>query len=513
MDESNISLKISRWIDVHKEEILSDLKKAVEIPSVSEPDSGTAPYGQPCWEVLDCMLEAAKGYGFETENYHYHVGGVFFNRSANCSPEDNCHSACCSPEAGFCSDDRSSEPRRSAASPRRIGIWSHLDVVPAGDNWSFPPFTLTEKDGFLIGRGVQDNKCAAVGVLHAFRCISELFPKLHYEYALYMGCSEENTMDDVKFFADRYEQPDLSLVADCGFPVCYGEKGIIDVCFTSERALPDYLLDFSAGTASNTIPDRASATLRLTEAETGAEAADSAITVSAKGVSAHVIAPERGKNAIPLLLEKLKAKGMAKGDEDWFDFLMKISADGYGKAAGIAYSDEVSGALTGTATRAELSNGVLTVCANYRYPIFDDIAAGKGIAVVEDNSLSDGSRLLDRLEALAGAHGFSMKVAKNSKPSYYEPDSAAVTTLTDAFNRITGLETKAYTMSGGSYARQLDNAIAFGMSMPGKSIYKEYEGDLRGDYHQANESLNIREYLKAIEIYIQCILELDKQEI
>ena len=493
MDESNVSLKISRWVDDHKEEILSDLKKAVEIPSVSDPDSGTVPYGQACREVLDCMLEAAKGYGFETENYHYHVGGVFFNRSA--------------------------------ASPRRIGIWSHLDVVPAGDNWSFPPFTLTEKDGFLIGRGVQDNKCAAVGVLHAFRCISELFPKLHYEYALYMGCSEENTMDDVKFFADRYEQPDLSLVADCGFPVCYGEKGIIDVCFTYEKALPDYLLDFSAGTASNTIPDEASATLRLTEAETGAEAADSTITVSAKGVSAHVIAPERGKNAIPLLLEKLKAKGMAKGDEDWFDFLMKISADGYGKAAGIAYSDEVSGALTGTATRAELSNGALTVCANYRYPIFDGIAAGEGItigernavvegiAVVEGDTLSDGSRLLDRLEALAGAHGFSMKVVKNSKPSYYEPDSAAVTTLTDAFNRITGLETKAYTMSGGSYARQLDNAIAFGMSMPGKSIYKEYEGDLRGDYHQANESLNIKEYLKAIEIYIQCILELDKQEI
>ncbi len=161
----------------------------------------------------------------------------------------------------------------------------------------------------------------------------------------------------------------------------------------------------------------------------------------------------------------------------------------------------MSGALTGTATRAEILNGALNICANYRYPIFDG------------NALSDGSRLLDSLEALAGAHGFSMKVVKNSKPSYYEPDSPAVTTLTDAFNRITGLETRAYTMSGGSYARQLKNAIAFGMSMPGKSIYKEYEGDPRGDYHQANESLNIREYLKAIEIYIQCILELDKQEI
>ena len=36
MDESKISLKISRWIDIHKEEILSDLKKAVEIPGISD---------------------------------------------------------------------------------------------------------------------------------------------------------------------------------------------------------------------------------------------------------------------------------------------------------------------------------------------------------------------------------------------------------------------------------------------------------------------------------------------
>lgn len=496
--EKQITQKISKWIDVHKEEILSDLKKAVSIPSVSEPDSEVKPYGKACREVLDCMLSCADGYGFETQNYLYHTGGVFL-----------------------------SLPLTPAKS---VGIWSHLDVVPAGDGWSFPPFSPTEKDGFLIGRGVQDNKCAAVGVLHAFRCINELFPKLRHEYVLYMGCSEENTMDDVKFFAGHYKQPDLSLVADCGFPVCYGEKGIVDVCFTCKQNLSDLILAFSAGTSSNSIPDSASVTLRFNEPcleqpvgqasscpqlqkyidclqklpdiQAGCESSGAPVlTITAKGVSAHVINPERGKNAIHVLLQALKTSGIAAGTENWFDFLLKMSADGYGKEAGIACSDSASGALTGSATRLEFSDGVLRLHANYRYPIFDK------------DTLSDGSRLLRELESLAGAHGFSMEVSTNSMPSFFDPDSPVVKILTDTFNEVTSLHTKAYTMSGGSYARQLQNAIAFGMSMPGKTIYKEYEDDPRGDYHQANESLNIKEYLKAIEIYIQCILELDKQEL
>ena len=487
MDEQ-ISSKISEWIDFHKEEILSDLKKIVDIPSISNPDSEIKPYGKACREVLDFMLAIASSYGYDVQNYLYHVGGIFFNHSD--------------------------------APLGRIGIWSHLDVVPTGDNWSFPPFSLTEKDGFLIGRGVQDNKCAAIGVLHAFRCIKELCPALNYEYILYVGCSEENTMDDVKFFASHYDQPDLSLVADCGFPVCYGEKGIADICFTCKKALPDSILDFYAGTSSNTIPDTASITLKLNdEAQkclsenwdlpgilpdiqiSRRENENSVFTITAKGVSAHVIEPQKGKNSIYLLMTALKALGLAGEKESWFDFLLKISADGYGNALGIACSDTISGALTGTATRINFSDGFLNVHANYRYPIF------------EGDKLSDGSTLMKNLEERAGAHGFSMKIFKNSKPSYYNPDSTAVVTLTQTFNQVTGLDTKAYTMSGGSYARQLENAVAFGMSMPGKTIYKEYDGDPRGDYHQANESLNIKEYLKAIEIYTQCILELDRQQI
>lgn len=54
-----------------------------------------------------------------------------------------------------------------------MGIWNHLDVVPEGKEWIYPPYTCTEKDGFLIGRGIQDNKGPAVAVLYAMKYCSE----------------------------------------------------------------------------------------------------------------------------------------------------------------------------------------------------------------------------------------------------------------------------------------------------------------------------------------------------
>lgn len=41
-----------------------------------------------------------------------------------------------------------------------LALSGHMDVVDAGnhDNWSYPPFQLTEKDGKLYGRGTTDMK-------------------------------------------------------------------------------------------------------------------------------------------------------------------------------------------------------------------------------------------------------------------------------------------------------------------------------------------------------------------
>ncbi|WP_251360906.1 M20/M25/M40 family metallo-hydrolase, partial [Staphylococcus aureus] len=41
-----------------------------------------------------------------------------------------------------------------------LALSGHMDVVDAGnqDNWTYPPFQLTEKDDKLYGRGTTDMK-------------------------------------------------------------------------------------------------------------------------------------------------------------------------------------------------------------------------------------------------------------------------------------------------------------------------------------------------------------------
>ncbi|MGN0182758.1 MAG: M20/M25/M40 family metallo-hydrolase [Candidatus Ornithomonoglobus sp.] len=107
-----------------------------------------------------------------------------------------------------------------------VGIWSHADVVPVGSGWTYPPFEGVYKNGLVIGRGAQDNKCSAIAGLYILECIREMKIPLQGHYLWYAGCSEECGMQDIDLYLEKYPAPKINLIADCGFPVCIGEKTI-----------------------------------------------------------------------------------------------------------------------------------------------------------------------------------------------------------------------------------------------------------------------------------------------
>ena len=70
----------------------------------------------------------------------------------------------------------------------------------------------------------------------------------------------------------------------------------------------------------------------------------------------------------------------------------------------------------------------------------------------------------------------------------------------NAYKEITKDETDAITIGGGTYAREIGNAVAFGPLMPGREDV----------CHIANEYMYIDDFYNAIKVYVKAIYDLTK---
>ena len=76
--------------------------------------------------------------------------------------------------------------------------------MPAGNGWNSDPFGMIEKDGWLIGRGVSDDKGPALLTLYMAKFFKEYCDQtgetLPYTLRVLLGCSEETGMTDVDYY-------------------------------------------------------------------------------------------------------------------------------------------------------------------------------------------------------------------------------------------------------------------------------------------------------------------------
>ena len=373
-----------------------------------------------------------------------------------------------------------------------LAVLAHLDVVPEGDGWDHDPYGAEIVDGKMYGRGTGDDKGPGVAALFAMKAILDAGIELKRPCRLILGCDEECGMQDLEYYEEKIGLPEMGFSPDAEFPLINTEKGIVQMKLDGEIA-DDRLLSIVCGTRPNVVPGTAVAVLAGDWREQAADAfdvededcaietelVDGNTKIVVTGVPAHASTPDQGKNAAKMLIAVLVRLGIGGAP---VALLHEAAGEGaYGVNLGIAGSDAVSGPLTINLGLLFVENGKISVTFDCRYPVFFDDKTVTGTVA----------------KRLAPA-GFVMAPCHASHPHHVPESSELVTKLMAVYNGVTETDGKPFAIGGGTYARHLKEGVAFGMMFPG-------EPELA---HQANECIDVANYIKAARIYAYAIVAL-----
>jgi len=456
-------MTLNERVTAMQNDLLACLQENLKIPSVEDTPAEGAPYGIACRESLDHVLKAAADLGFRTENVDGHMG--------------------------WCEYGEGEE---------MIAVLGHLDVVPAGDGWSFDPWGGEIKDDRIFGRGTMDDKGPSIAALYALAALRDSGLPIKRRIRILFGCNEETGARDVKYYlAKGGEIPVMGFTPDAEYPVINGEKGIINVTYSRSYVQTGELklVSINGGTAPNVTPAAASAVLAC-DPETIAQltalsipkvtitAVDGGVLVAAEGVSAHGSTPHQGENAIGRLVIALDSMPFEGDGKAWIHFLAtKLGMETNGKAAGIYLHDEVSGELTLNWGTLQADESKLSMIINYRYPVTKEYG--------------DCAPALDVLFAEAGFE----KTAEAAKEKLYVPaDSDLVKILLKVYKDHTGIDGKPICIGGGTYAKALPNILAFGPIFPGDEVRE----------HKPDEFIEIPKLMKNAQIIAAAMYEMAK---
>ena len=447
---------VSRLLDAYRAEFTEKLREWVRIPSVQGEAEDGAPFGKEVRHMLDTAEADAKAMGFPVRDFDGYACDITLG-------------------------DR----------PEMIAVLGHLDVVPAGDGWNYPPFGA-EMDGTRIyGRGTSDDKGPALASLYAMRAIREAGIPLKKSIRLILGCNEETDWKDMEWYSAHAEIPAVGFSPDASFPVINTEKAIIHLRFTApETGSGLQVVEMATGERPNVIPGECTAVVRGGEELAGkvrtwgleknlpvnAEVVPEGVRITAEGIPGHSAYPEGRRNAIGMMICLLRDLG-AEGPLKVLADAVGMTHDGSG--LGCACSDEVSGPLTCNMGILHLKDGTWMGTLDMRCPVNADLPA---------------------LRDAAKAHlpGFEVETLE-MKPAHHVPaDSELVTQLLAAYEEETGLKGEAMSTGGGTYAKVLSQGVAFGATFPD-------DEDLA---HQANEYADMDRLVTAAKIYANALIRL-----
>ena len=453
MTEQELLKKADSFIEENMESIIKDIKAVVDIPSVKGPAEEGAPFGK---EIKRALLEALKigeRMGFETVN--------------------------CADYLGYA--------QLKGKSEKYIGTIAHLDVVPAGNGWNTDPYNMAVKNGYLMGRGVIDNKGPLILTFYMAKFFKELGETLPYTLRMLAGCDEECGMEDVEYYIHHYEEPVFLFTPDSEFPLCNGEKGRLCANFTSRKFEDGAILDFQGGVAQNAVPDEAFAVVRgeiekfppadritISKAENG-------VKITSTGIGGHASHAEHTINAIGVIADYLMNNDLVTAEEKKYLKMVSLLCEDYqGHGLGIQCDDGIFPPLSIIGGMMRMEDGVMKQNFDSRYP-----------------TNTSGKELVEKLSGLGRQYGVEITDVSDSVPFYIGTDKPEIQACLDSYNDIRGLQGKPFTMGGGTYARHFKNAISFGTEIPSEPL-PEFVGKI----HTSDEGIGIERLKMSLKVYI-----------
>ncbi len=454
--------EFDRLVDSQKEPMVRMLQEWIKIPSLKAEAAPNAPFGPALRQMLDKVLSDCESLGFEVSDID-----------------------------GFAGDAKMGE----GADEDALGILAHIDIVPAGDGWQRDPFGAQLEGDLLFGRGTSDDKGPLAAALFAMKAVKEAGIPLKRKVTLIFGCDEESGMEDMKYYKKNAVMPKIGFSPDASYPLINLEKGSCTLHLNAEVSGEGLqVLELKVGERQNVIPGAANALVKgdasfIKKVEgiseqygwpVSAKMEGEAVRITATGINGHAAYPESARNAIGQLLITLKELG-ATGP--LATLATAIGTQYYGEGLGIAVRDEASGPLTCNLGIIRLEKGKLFATLDIRAPL---LCAG------------------DRLHGIVQAHLPGIEVTQVSvKPPHYVPESSElVQSLLDAYTEVTGRERATLSTGGGTYARMLQQGVAFGASFP-------EDPDVA---HQANEYIILTKLAQSMKIFAHAIVKLAGEE-
>lgn len=454
------------YLKSNKQNIIKDITSLVEIPSIR--DESTAyinqPFGIEIRNAFDKLIQIAKDKDFIVKDFDGYAVHIEYGEGEEV-----------------------------------VGVLNHIDVVPiyTKELWKSEPFKVYEENDHLYGRGVNDNKGPLVGILYALFFLRGLNEKPKRKIRLIVGGAEETTWECMKHYFSVNEQPKFAFSPDGNFPIVNGEKGILyfnlKKKIKGDRLRNHNLVEIKSNQEDGFVCDKIEAIFKTndkndliksiayyTEIQ---ELEEDKVLVRYRGERALSRNPHRSYNCAFNLakdLEKIRElndKGIIVKNilNSYF------TDDNHGKKLGLYKEDVDMGVSTLCIMNIFLEKYELKMKIDFRYP--------KGISR---------EFIINRINEIGKKENLIIDIYKDLKLLYIEPDSELINKLSSAYKQGFGKEAELFTKGAASYARVLENGVAFGPTI---------EGD-RPNSHEANENISIDTLYKAIEVYIYALYSL-----